>query len=510
MRRTMRSKAAASRVWPRKIFSWLSGRRTWPTRASTAPPANRWASSLTKWKNRRCGRCRPACFLSSRKRHGRCIEMATWSSNEPITRCPRSMWAAKSGCGKSRGSCAFTTRAANRSPCTHWPSRQVHHRSRASAQPQTAHHRARRRLPAGSLSAHRSTDGHLGPGDASEPWPAKPARDVGPAATGRKAPRQRVGKGRGYRHPSWGLAPARSQAPAGAARQRRATGLPGNPSPHPLAGCLSHRADAKPQLTTHPMSQLDTTLRQLRLSGLLQSLGVRLQAAAAARLGHGEFLELILQDELNVRHQRMLARRTKAAGFRGLKSLEDFDWQFNPSISRKQIFELAAGQYQREAKDVLFLGPPGVGKTHLAQALGYAAIKQGKDVCYRSISDLARDFMKDEALNQLSKVLRNYLKPDLVIIDDMGLKQLPKHSGEYLLEVIMSRYENRSTIMTSNRPLEDLGKLLSDVPTAGVILDRFLHYAITVAINGRSYRVKDSLSPRPENKPRTKSNEPAS
>ena len=148
------------------------------------------------------------------------------------------------------------------------------------------------------------------------------------------------------------------------------------------------------------MSQIETTLRQLRLSGLMQTLSVRLQEAAAGRLGHGEFLELILQDELNVRHQRQLARRTKAADFRVLKSLEDFDWQFNPSISRKQIFELAAGSYLRSGKDVLFVGPPGVGKTHLAQALGYEAIKQGKEVLYRSIFDLVRDFMKDEVFKQ--------------------------------------------------------------------------------------------------------------
>jgi hypothetical protein len=134
---------------------------------------------------------------------------------------------------------------------------------------------------------------------------------------------------------------------------------------------------------------------------------------------------------------------------------------------------------------------PGVGKTALAQAIGYEAIKAGFIVFYRSIFDLVRDFLKDEAFNQEDRTLRQYLKPDLLIIDDMGLKALPKHSGEYLLEVVMRRHENRSTIMTSNRPLEEWGKLLNDVPTAGAILDRFLHHAQLIAITGRSYRVKD-------------------
>src|SRR5258705_7841329 len=113
------------------------------------------------------------------------------------------------------------------------------------------------------------------------------------------------------------------------------------------------------------------------------------------------------------------------------------------------------------------------------------------------------------SLKQQNRTLRSYLKPDLVIIDDMGLKALPKQSGQYLPEVVMRRYENRSTIMTSNRPLEDWGKLLSDVPTAGAILDRFLHHAIAIAIIGRSYRVKDSLPPPPQNKKAKKSNEPS-
>jgi DNA replication protein DnaC len=117
--------------------------------------------------------------------------------------------------------------------------------------------------------------------------------------------------------------------------------------------------------------------------------------------------------------------------------------------------------------------------------------------------------MKDEAFNQMDKTVRKYLKPDLVIIDDMGLKQLPKHSGEYLLEVIMRRYENRSTIMTSNRPLEEWGKLLCDVPTAGAIIDRFLHHAQVIAITGKSYRVKEAPVVSQENKKQRKSNEPS-
>jgi DNA replication protein DnaC len=235
---------------------------------------------------------------------------------------------------------------------------------------------------------------------------------------------------------------------------------------------------------------LATALKQLRLSGLLQALDVRLQEAAGHSLNHAEFLELILQDELAVRSDRLLQRRVKAAAFRELKTLDDFDWSFNPSIKKKQVFDIATGRFIREARDVLLLGPPGIGKSHLVQGIGYQALKAGFIVLYRSIFDVVRDFLHDEALGADDKVLAKYLKPDLLIIDDMGMKQLPKRSGEYLFEIIMRRYETRSTMMTSNRPLEDWGKLIGDVPSATAILDRFLHHAEIIQVTGKSYRLK--------------------
>jgi DNA replication protein DnaC len=188
---------------------------------------------------------------------------------------------------------------------------------------------------------------------------------------------------------------------------------------------------------------------------MLQSLDVRLQEAAGNALTHAEFLELVLQDELLVRKDRQMQRHLKAAQFRELKTLEDFDWQFNPSIKKKQVYELAGGRFIRENRDCLWLGPPGTGKSHLCQAIGYQAIKLGFMVLYRSIFDVVRDFVEEEAFAGQDKLLSKYLKPDLLIIDDMGIKQRPKRSGEYLFEIVMRRYETKSTMMTSNRPLED-------------------------------------------------------
>jgi len=231
-------------------------------------------------------------------------------------------------------------------------------------------------------------------------------------------------------------------------------------------------------------------LKDLRLSGLSQNLELRLEEAKASKLDHTQFLELILTDEMAVRSDRQIERRTKAAAFRDQKNLEEFDFEFNPSVKRKQIYDLAAGDFVRKHRDAILMGPPGVGKSHLVQSIGRHLIRAGYTVYYRSIFDCVRDFLHDEAFEGHDRILNRYLTPDLLILDDMGMKQLPKKSGEFLFEIIMRRHELRSTMMTSNRPLEDWGKLMGDVPAATAILDRFLQDAEIVQITGRSYRLR--------------------
>jgi len=253
--------------------------------------------------------------------------------------------------------------------------------------------------------------------------------------------------------------------------------------------------------------RVQAALKRLHLSGLASTLDVRLQEAASHQLSHAEFLELVLQDEILVRQERLIARRVKAADFHDLRPIDAFDWSFNPTLPKKQFFDLATCRFIHETRDVLLVGPPGIGKSFWAQAIGYQAIKQGFVVYYRSIFDLVRDFLHEEALGD-DRVLNKYLKPDLLIVDDMGVKNLPKKSGEFLFEIILRRYETRSTIMTSNRPLPDWGKLIGDIPAASAILDRFLHHAEIITMNGKSYRLRNRATPNDETKPAEDASDP--
>ena len=245
------------------------------------------------------------------------------------------------------------------------------------------------------------------------------------------------------------------------------------------------------------LTSLKTQARQLRLSGLCENLELRLHEATTHQLPHAQFLELLFQDEINIRHSRTIHRRSQQASFREQRSLETFDFSFQPGLSRTQIYALATSQYIREHRDILFIGPPGVGKSHLAQALGREAIKAGYTSLYRSVFDLARD-LADTSHHpaERDKALQRYLRADLLILDDIGMKTLSQQATEHLLEIIMRRYEVRSTILTSNRPVDQWGQLLGDQATATAILDRILHRAEIIHITGRSHRLQQAVEER--------------
>ena len=246
------------------------------------------------------------------------------------------------------------------------------------------------------------------------------------------------------------------------------------------------------------LTELDHALRKLRLSGMADTLETRLLEAQGENQAPVDTVSALVGDELVRRQDRLLVRRIKAARFRDAnRTLDTFDFAFNPKIPRKLVFELATARFVSQCEDVLLLGPPGTGKSHLVQAIGLAAIGQGHRVLYREAHVLIEELM-DAALDERRKRYMSELTSvPLLIIDDLGMRKLPIHAAEDLLEIIMRRYERASTILTSNRPIEDWGKLLGDTAAVPAMLDRLLHHAHILKCGPRSWRSKEKTGLRP-------------
>jgi DNA replication protein DnaC len=244
--------------------------------------------------------------------------------------------------------------------------------------------------------------------------------------------------------------------------------------------------------------ELNRALRQLRLGGMAGVLETRLHQAQAEPMAPIDFLSCLVSDELTRRSDRLLERRRKQAEFRDpQRTLDNFDFNFNKKMNRSLVFDLATARFVERREDALFLGPPGTGKSHLAQAVGQAVITQGYRVIYREahilleeIADATLDGTRREHMELLATV-------SLLIIDDLGMRKLPSTAAEELLEIVMRRYERASTVVTSNRPVEDWGKMLGDNAAVTAMLDRLLHHGHIVKCGPRSWRTKTDL-PDPE------------
>jgi DNA replication protein DnaC len=244
------------------------------------------------------------------------------------------------------------------------------------------------------------------------------------------------------------------------------------------------------------LAELDRALRQLRLSGMAAALEARLRQAQAERMAPLDFLAALVTDELVRRQDRLLARRRTHARFRDPgKTLDTFDFDFNKKMDRARLFELATGRFIATHEDALFLGPPGTGKSHLAQAIGHAAIQQGYRVRYTEAHGLVDELAEASVDGTRREKMTELATVPLLIIDDLGMRKLPATAAEDLLELVMRRYERASTLLTSNRPVDDWGKLLGDTAAVAALLDRLLHHGHVLKCGPRSWRMRHHALP---------------
>jgi len=239
------------------------------------------------------------------------------------------------------------------------------------------------------------------------------------------------------------------------------------------------------------MSVIKTRLRDFKLSGIYNSYEERIKYAADKSLSYEEFLEILLEDEENNRRDNSYRKRYSKARFPYCKKIEDFDFSFQPSIDKRKINDICTCSFIKERRNVVFMGQPGTGKSHLSISIGIKALTKGYKVLFTQVNEMLQNLYFSKADNSYYQKLDYYLKPDLLILDELGFKKIPNYSADDFFEVISKRYEKGSVIITTNKSFESWGDIFADPVLSSAIIDRVVHYSDVIKINGPSYRRKD-------------------
>jgi DNA replication protein DnaC len=239
-----------------------------------------------------------------------------------------------------------------------------------------------------------------------------------------------------------------------------------------------------------PTIQIEKKLREYRLSGIIQTLETRIKQATEDNLGYAEFLGLLLEDEANKRSDNKHAKLYRRAHLPFEKGLEDFDFTFQPSVKKQEIMELATLRFLDKKANILFQGLPGTGKTHLSVALALMALGHGKTVLFTSVWEMINLLQQSRADYSYQKKIQTYLKPDLLILDELGYRSMAESTVEDFFEIVSRRYEKGSIIITTNRSINEWDKVFIDKTLTTAVVDRLLHHCTLIEIKGESYRFK--------------------